>query len=361
MNPPAYHDAAGEHQDSEHDVEMTLDPPHLKAGRYFALPFQCRGFGECRMVFSRSEHFARHIRGTPMSWKAPLLPTQGRHNDIGGLLESWERRQLSLSMRLDPQSRHASSLPFQYSSEQIEEQITKRLIAILDSKDDMRAVGQLRSRDIQSLLDAIQEVLNRGSLPSSDYRSRALRLRRKLSEAHDQLPSSLFIYGVHDHDEYPTFSGGFGDVFRASFRFATYPLALVWQGLNHRFILPLIGIDRETFPSSLCMASPWMKNGTVLKYLRDHGTGDVHRLFARTPASDIYAYSCVCLELHMGRPPFADVMPDVAAMLRVIAGERPPRPPAMSDGLWHLVSACWVQDFRTRPKALELVQAFSYQ
>ncbi|KAJ7701172.1 hypothetical protein B0H17DRAFT_1195458 [Mycena rosella] len=24
--------------------------------------FQCRGFGECRMVFSRSEHLARHIR-----------------------------------------------------------------------------------------------------------------------------------------------------------------------------------------------------------------------------------------------------------------------------------------------------------
>lgn len=27
-----------------------------------AKTFQCRGFGECRMVFSRSEHLARHIR-----------------------------------------------------------------------------------------------------------------------------------------------------------------------------------------------------------------------------------------------------------------------------------------------------------
>ncbi|KAJ6592680.1 hypothetical protein B0H19DRAFT_1088313 [Mycena capillaripes] len=95
----------------------------------------------------------------------------------------------------------ASSLPLHHSSEQIEEQITKHLVAILHSKDDMRAVGQLGSRDVQSFLDAIQEVLNRGSIPSSDSRSWALRVRQKLFEAHDQLPSSLFIDGVHDHDE----------------------------------------------------------------------------------------------------------------------------------------------------------------
>lgn len=30
-----------------------------------AKTFQCRGYGECRMVFSRSEHLARHIRYEP--------------------------------------------------------------------------------------------------------------------------------------------------------------------------------------------------------------------------------------------------------------------------------------------------------
>jgi hypothetical protein len=39
----------------------------------------------------------------------------------------------------------------------------------------------------------------------------------KLSEAHDQLPTSLSISGVHDPDEHSTFVGGFGDVFRASY------------------------------------------------------------------------------------------------------------------------------------------------
>ena len=30
-----------------------------------AKTFQCRGYGDCRMVFSRSEHLARHIRFVP--------------------------------------------------------------------------------------------------------------------------------------------------------------------------------------------------------------------------------------------------------------------------------------------------------
>lgn len=35
-----------------------------------AKTFQCRGYGECRMVFSRSEHLARHIRYGYLSFSA---------------------------------------------------------------------------------------------------------------------------------------------------------------------------------------------------------------------------------------------------------------------------------------------------
>ncbi|KAF8306368.1 hypothetical protein DL93DRAFT_2088706 [Clavulina sp. PMI_390] len=43
--------------------------------RYKSAPsksFQCRGFGECRMVFSRSEHLARHVR-----YVCPILAIDG--------------------------------------------------------------------------------------------------------------------------------------------------------------------------------------------------------------------------------------------------------------------------------------------
>jgi serine/threonine protein kinase len=54
--------------------------------------------------------------------------------------------------------------------------------------------------------------------------------------------------------------------------------ALIWQSLQHPSILPFIGIDQETFPGYLCIASPWMEQGTVLKYLESHGTANVDRL-----------------------------------------------------------------------------------
>ncbi|KAJ7107565.1 kinase-like domain-containing protein [Mycena epipterygia] len=299
----------------------------------------------------------------------------------------------------------------------------------------------------------------------------------QLAGAQDQLPSSLFVSGVNDRDEHPTFSGGFGDIYRASYqgkmvalkRIKTFTMdtasyrtrmafcreAIVWRGLRHRFILPLVGIDRQMFPSSFCMVSPWMKNGTVLKYLRDRGHGDVDRLvgpspslgdtcsyscqlletaqgleylhaqnivhgdlrgtnilisddnsaclsdfglattvsdaqsttamaasstnhagsvrwwppelisptgfgcerFVRTPASDVYAYGCVCLELYSGRPPFSEVN-DAAAMLRVIQGERPQRPAGMSEELWRLVNAAWATDSRIRPTIQYIVSVF---
>jgi hypothetical protein len=40
-----------------------------------AKTFQCRGYGECRMVFSRSEHLARHIRSVPSPRSTLLVPS----------------------------------------------------------------------------------------------------------------------------------------------------------------------------------------------------------------------------------------------------------------------------------------------
>ncbi|KAJ7144130.1 kinase-like domain-containing protein [Mycena epipterygia] len=207
---------------------------------------------------------------------------------------------------------------------------------------------------------------------------------------------------------------------------------LIWQRLRHLYIVPLIGIDTESFPSSLCMVSPWMKNGTVIKYLSgigennrqstvnrlireiaqglkflhdqnvvhgdlrgsnilvddaghacvtdfgltvlsdatatqtNNGPGSVRWMapetlipsafglqsFARTPASDIYAFGCVCLELHTGFPPFhGTILYDAPVMFQVIEGARPSRPEGgvIPDHIWSIMQKCWAHNFAERP------------
>ncbi|KAF9007325.1 kinase-like protein, partial [Hymenopellis radicata] len=212
--------------------------------------------------------------------------------------------------------------------------------------------------------------------------------------------------------------------------------ALTWQSLRHASIVPFLGIVGEEFPTALCMVSPWMRHGTVLKHLADNGRASINKRlyeisqgleylhsqhvvhgdlrgcnilindswqacltdfgltvfhdatpatstsrhegsvrwmapelhmpskfamarFQRTPASDIYAFGCVCLELYTGRAPFHDIVHETQIILGVIEGQRPDRPtytdPILSDELWRLIQACWSEKFSDRPSTSDVV------
>ncbi|KAJ7145894.1 kinase-like domain-containing protein [Mycena epipterygia] len=336
------------------------------------------------------------------------------------------------------------------------ERIAALLVSIFDSQSAEDAVLRLEGDSAQCFLDAVLDILDSGFLITQEHSRRARRIIRKLSESCDKLPSALFITGVSEREEYPTFGGGYGDIYRASHNNKPVALkhmrhflrgselhrirlkfcreALVWRDLHHPNILPFIGIDRESFPSSLSMVSPWMEHGTILKYLEVHGRANVDKLlfeiaqglqylhsrnivhgdlrganilinedwsacltdfglsvfsnasssmrtstragslywmapelidpdrfgfkFARTPASDVYAFGCVCIEVYTGRPPFSELS-EAAALLRTVNGERagrPSGPPAMSDVLWQNVTAYWAEDRTARPSAEVVVQ-----
>ncbi|KAJ6589746.1 kinase-like domain-containing protein [Mycena capillaripes] len=337
------------------------------------------------------------------------------------------------------------------------------VLAILYSPADEEAVLALEDDAAQSVLDIIQHTVDTALLHTRDANSRACRLVSKLAKACDKLPSSLMIFGVTQRDEHASFCGGFGDVFKAMYQGKPVALkhmrmfqgtdqrhmrrkfcreALVWQRLRHPYIVPLIGIDTESFPSSLCMVSPWMKNGTVIKYLSgvrgaerqttvnrliqeiaeglaflhdqhvvhgdlrgsnilvnnsgsacltdfgltvlsdatttqtNNGAGSVRWMapealnptacglsdFVRTPASDIYAFACVCLELYTGYPPFHEAMlHDAPVMLHVMDGIRPNRPPGdvIPDHIWNIMQQCWAHNFADRPTILGIVLELS--
>jgi len=63
--------------------------------------------------------------------------------------------------------------------------------------------------------------------------------------------------------------------------------ALLWQRLKHPFLLPFLGIDSQSFPSFLCMVSPWMRHGTISKHLEDYGNANVDGLVS-------FLFSSIC-------------------------------------------------------------------
>ncbi|KAF7293344.1 Kinase-like protein [Mycena kentingensis (nom. inval.)] len=70
--------------------------------------------------------------------------------------------------------------------------------------------------------------------------------------------------------------------------------------------------------------------------------------YHRTPATDIFAFACLCIEFYTGREPFGKIG-EMAAMYRFLNGDRPPRPMDMGNMLWSLVTECWEQQAARRP------------
>ncbi|KAJ7231353.1 kinase-like domain-containing protein [Mycena rebaudengoi] len=219
-------------------------------------------------------------------------------DSVSALIKSRESRATllqaasDLGISSDPRLREAL--------DEDERRIATHLMSILESQAAKEAVLAFEGDAAQDFLDVIQHTLDRGLLIAQEHNSKAQRMMIKLSNACDKFPSSLFITGVSGRDDHATFGGGFGDIYRASYEGRTVALkqmrsfyrgselrrirskfcreALIWQQFEHPYILPMLGLDRESFSPSICLVSPWMENGTVLKYLEEHGRQEVDRL-----------------------------------------------------------------------------------
>ena len=112
---------------------------------------------------------------------------------------------------------------------------------------------------------------------------------------------------------------------------------------------------------------------TAPEILNDEGT--------YSKEADIFSFAMVMIEVRYGRPavckasayflfvstqvftgavPFHSSLP-AAAMLAIMAGERPPRPThqALTNELWMLIQRCWNQDYHLRPEISEVLQVLN--
>ncbi|KAF7308495.1 hypothetical protein HMN09_00698500 [Mycena chlorophos] len=194
---------------------------------------------------------------------------------------------------------------------------------ILGTEREKKRLLGLKEESAQCAIDVIQDILDKNllydvadaSIDSETLITKARRLLVKLSEASDTLPASLFIRGILQVDKEATFGGAFGDIYRASYKGRHVALkrmrvhvfqrnsdwhklrrrlcreALLWQRLQNPFVLPFTGIDTESFPSFLCLVSPWMKHGTILKHLAENGNANVEQKLSEIAKGLLYLHS----------------------------------------------------------------------
>ncbi|KAJ7163710.1 kinase-like domain-containing protein [Mycena filopes] len=164
--------------------------------------------------------------------------------------------------------------------------LQEQLVLILRNPETYK--GLLACRDIlaQQLLDLFQELLD--SFPQSPARPRLSKALLRLSRCSGLHPTCFPLTDMETVGEQVA-GGAFGDIWKAVVREQTVSVkimrifeseeleaalqiknfgreAVIWRQLSHPNVLPFFGL--YYLERRLCLISPWMENGHLLKFLK---------------------------------------------------------------------------------------------
>ncbi|KAJ6482414.1 kinase-like domain-containing protein [Mycena sanguinolenta] len=332
--------------------------------------------------------------------------------------------------------------------------VVARLVLFLRNQKSYKIFLACRGAEAQQLLDFLQDLLDLDSF--SGIKSLIFQALRQLSRPSALHPRCFALSGLQRLGEQVT-GGGFGDIWKGIVGGQTVCVkvmrifgssnieaalkefgleATIWRQLSHPNVLPFFGLYYAK--NRLCLISPWMEDGHIIDFLRNHEPTDTERLalildvalglqylheekvvhgdlkglnILVTPShraciadfgvssiadsitvrfthstvtaragtaryqapelfrvenpvkihygSDVYAFACVCYEILTGEVPFRELQNDMAVMMKVATGYRPPRPtssPEKVDNLWELLLCCWEGEVEKRPTASQVVE-----
>ncbi|KAF9063268.1 kinase-like domain-containing protein [Rhodocollybia butyracea] len=145
---------------------------------------------------------------------------------------------------------------------------------------------------IPCVMELLQLELDDWANTDEKCRSLCMACIRKLSRAFNVLPPSLFLVNIQREHPHPIRGGGFADIWKGKIGEQAICLkvlctylesdestrkkvgsdfcneALLWRQLRHPNILPFFGVNTTLF--GFCLVSPWMSNGDIVTYLKNH-------------------------------------------------------------------------------------------
>ncbi|KAJ6466796.1 kinase-like domain-containing protein [Mycena sanguinolenta] len=332
--------------------------------------------------------------------------------------------------------------------------VVARLVIFLRDEESYKKFLACRGTEAQQLLDLLQDLLD--FEPFSVIKPLMFQALRQLSRSSGLHPRCFALSGLQRLGQQVT-GGGFGDIWKglvggqsvcvkvmrifgnSNIKAALKEFgreAVIWRQLCHPNVLPFFGL--YYVEDRLCLVSPWMGDGHVVQFIRNHKPNDTKRFslildvalglqylhkqkvvhgdlkglnILVTPShraciadfgvssiadnitvrfthstvttragtaryqapelfrpenptkihygSDVYAFACVCYEILTGQVPFQELQNDMAVMMKVAIGYRPPRLMSCSgttalDGLWKLMEMCWEGEAENRPTAFQV-------
>ncbi|KAF5363231.1 hypothetical protein D9758_008382 [Tetrapyrgos nigripes] len=146
------------------------------------------------------------------------------------------------------------------------------------------------------------------------YTRQCRNVLRRLAKNTCGLPASYLLEDIEREGNYAVSGGGFADIWRGRLppdnrvmclkvlRFYMeddreelfkhlYHEVAVWKQLEHRNILPFLGISLKLFSPSFCMVSPWMDNGQVMSFLKRHPHHNRHKVICEIAEGIKYLHS----------------------------------------------------------------------
>ncbi|KAL0570532.1 Receptor-interacting serine/threonine-protein kinase 1 [Marasmius crinis-equi] len=161
---------------------------------------------------------------------------------------------------------------------------------MLSDEQRCKKLLEVKGDDAQKCLDTLQLLANEPNI-APNVRSSMLKMMLHLSKRSGLCPNCLNIKNVKKVGAFPVGGGGFGDVWKGKIGEQLVCLkvvkvylrsdvahlvkeymreAIVWQQLKHPNLLPFVGMYYlDKTQEQLCLVSPWMERGDLLRYLKE--------------------------------------------------------------------------------------------